>query len=41
MVEKKIQEGAEAHVFAYDPQTRQIVGYYEFPTQEAAESKRI
>jgi hypothetical protein len=38
---KGIQETEEAHIFAYNTVTRQVVGTYEFPTQEAASRREF
>jgi hypothetical protein len=39
--EKGIQETEAAHIFAYDTVSRQVVGTYEFPTQEAASRREF
>jgi hypothetical protein len=39
--EKGIQETGAAHIFAYDTVNRQVVGTYEFPSDEAASRREF
>jgi len=39
--EKGIQETEAAHIFAYDTTNREVVGVYEFPSDEAASRREF